>query len=82
MQCRHMKKKMEWRRVVLHPRARDAIGTWLPILARYLGVDKPRDIPPDTPLFCSRVRREDGTRRPIAEKPPGASLKRWSRPTS
>jgi integrase len=65
---KHMKKKTEGRTVVLHPRARDAIGTWLPILARCLGVEKPRDLPPGTPLFCSRVRREDGTRRPIARE--------------
>jgi integrase len=62
----HMKKKAEGRTVVLHPRARDAIGIWLPILARYLGVDKPCDIPPGTPRFCSQVRREGGTRRHIA----------------
>jgi integrase len=68
VQRRHMKKKTEGRTVVLHPRARDAIGTWLPILARYLGVEKPRDILPGTPLFCSRVRRADGTRRPIARE--------------
>lgn len=28
VQRRHMKKKTEGRTVVLHPRARDAIGTW------------------------------------------------------
>jgi integrase len=68
VQRKHMKKKTEGRTVVLHPRARDAIGVWLPILAQYVGVEKPRDIPPGTPLFCSRVRREDGTRRPIARE--------------
>jgi integrase len=60
--------KIEGRTVVLHHEAKDAIGTWLGVLARYLGVDKPRDIPPDTPLFCSRVRRQDGTRQPIARE--------------
>ncbi len=68
VQRRHMKKKTEGRTVVLHPRARDAIGTWLPILARYLGVEKAHDIPPGTPLFCSWVRSEDGTWHPIARK--------------
>jgi integrase len=68
VQRRHMKKKMEGRTVVLHHEAKDAIGTWLAILVRYLGVDKPRDMAPDTPLFCSRVRRQDGSRRPIARE--------------
>jgi integrase len=44
------------------------ILAWLERLAGMLKVPGVRDIPPDTPLFMSRVRNKDGTRRSISRE--------------
>jgi integrase len=48
----HMKGKRQSRSVPLHPDARKALASWLPILQRRLG----GVLPGETPVFCSRVK--------------------------
>ena len=61
---KHMKKKTESRGVPLHPQAKEALAAWLATLEGYLT----GDFGPETPLFCSRVRGKDGTRRSISRE--------------
>jgi integrase len=65
---RHMKKKTEGRGVPLHPEARAAISVWLDVLARQLKLAHAKDLDPASPVFCSRVREDDGTRRAVARE--------------
>jgi site-specific recombinase XerD len=44
------------------------ILAWLKCLAVMLHVQDPKAIDPSTPLFCSRVRNKDGSRRAIARE--------------
>jgi integrase len=62
---RHMKKKTEGRTVPLHPEARAALSVWLESLQKILR----GQMPPETPVFCSRVRdKETGLRRHISRE--------------
>jgi integrase len=65
---KHMKKKPEGRGVPLHPEARAAVSVWLDVLARQLKLPHAKDLDPTCPVFCSRVREEDGTRRAVARE--------------
>ena len=51
------------RSVPLHPEARAALSVWLERMLALFG-----EITPETPVFCSRVRRPDGSRRAIARE--------------
>jgi len=44
------------------------ILAWLHCMARMLKVKDPKDINPTTPLFMSRVRNQDGSRRAISRE--------------
>jgi site-specific recombinase XerD len=61
---RHMKKKTESCGVPLHPQAKEALAAWLTVLEGYLQ----GEFKLDTPLFCSRVRAPDGSRRSISRE--------------
>jgi integrase len=52
--------------VPLHPKARAALSVWLDVLARQLKLAHAKDLDPDCPVFCSRVREDSGTRRAVA----------------
>jgi site-specific recombinase XerD len=65
---KHMKKKTEGRGVPLHPEARAAISVWLDVLARQLKLPQAKDLDPACPVFCSRVREDNGTRRAVARE--------------
>jgi integrase len=64
---KHMEKK-KGRSVRLHPEARAAISVWLDVLARQLRLPQAKDLDPACPVFCSRVREDDGTRRAVARE--------------
>jgi site-specific recombinase XerD len=63
-----MKRKAEGRGVPLHPEARAAISVWLDVLARQLKLPQAKDLDPACPVFCSRVREDNGTRRAVARE--------------
>jgi site-specific recombinase XerD len=60
--------KASGRTIPLFPETHPHILTWLQRLAGMLKVTVPKDIPADTPLFMSRVRNKDGSRRAIARE--------------
>ena len=59
--------KASGRTLPIFPATQPHILAWLQRLAGMLKVDV-KDIPPDTPLFLSRVRNKDGSRRAIARE--------------
>jgi site-specific recombinase XerD len=59
--------KASGRTIPLFPETHPHILAWLQCLAAMLKVDV-KDIPSETPLFMSRVRNKDGTRRAIARE--------------
>src|SRR2546426_11676849 len=63
VQRRNMKGKQRSRTVELHPEVRAAINIWLEQMPKLFG-----EVSEDTPLFCSRVKNLDGTRRALARE--------------
>jgi site-specific recombinase XerD len=59
--------KASGRTIPLFPETHPHILAWLQRLAAMLHVEL-KDLDPSTPLFCSRVRNKDGSRRAIARE--------------
>jgi site-specific recombinase XerD len=60
--------KASGRVIPLFPETYPHIMAWLQRMAAMLKVQDPKDIDPTTPLFMSRVRNKDGSRRAIARE--------------
>jgi site-specific recombinase XerD len=60
--------KASGRQIPLFPETHPHILAWLQRMAAMLKVHNPKDLDPSTPLFISRVRNRDGSRRPIARE--------------
>jgi site-specific recombinase XerD len=71
--------KASGRTIPLFPETQPHILAWLQRLASMLHVQDPKDIPADTPLFMSRVKNPEGSRRAIARETAWRNIKAIAR---